>query len=109
MGPPVGRIGRLKCPLRARIPNVTQLTPMHSPRAFQITAENAKERKNINQQLLAFSRVVQEMSQANEGRGDSVASEVKLIPMRDSRPTQVLGPVMAENSGPVFLLALLPL
>ena len=75
----------------------------HSPRAFQITAENAKERKNINQQLLAFSRVVQEMSQANEGRGDSVASEVKLISMRDSRLTQVLGPVMAENSRTVFL------
>ena len=69
-----------------------------APRAFQITAEDAKERKNINQQLLAFSRVVSEMAEANEG-----ATQVKLVSARDSRLTQVLGPIMAQNTRTVFL------
>jgi hypothetical protein len=74
-----------------------------APRAFQVTAENAKARKNINQQLLAFSRVVQEMAAANEGAGATEFSQAQLISARDSRLTQVLGPIMGQNCRTIFL------
>ncbi len=74
-----------------------------APRAFQVTAETAKARKDINQQLLAFSRVIQEMADVSEGAGATVASQAKLISARDSRLTQILGPIMGQNCRTIFL------
>ena len=73
-----------------------------APRAFQVTAQNAKERRDINQHLLAFSRVVSEMAQAYEDGGPAT-SHTKLISARDSRLTQLLGPIMSQNSRTVFI------
>lgn len=74
-----------------------------APRAFEVTAETAKARKNINQQLLAFSRVIQEMADVNAGAGATEASQAKLISARDSRLTQILGPIMGQNCRTIFL------
>jgi hypothetical protein len=74
-----------------------------APRAFQVTADTAKERRNINQHLLAFSRVVSEMAQAYEDAGSNAPGHTKLISARDSRLTQLLGPIMSHNARTTFL------
>lgn len=68
-----------------------------------ISAENAKARRAINKHLLAFSRVVSELAQLHDGGKSENVSSTKLISARDSRLTQILGPIIANNSRTVFI------
>jgi hypothetical protein len=37
MGPPVGRVGCLKCPLRTRMTDITEVTGMYARSKFPVT------------------------------------------------------------------------
>ena len=63
-------------------------------------SQQERERRIVNQHLLAFSRIVTEISQ----RSGEEAAERKVLSARDSKLTQHLGPLLAGNNR-TFLLA----
>ncbi|KAK3276662.1 hypothetical protein CYMTET_15286 [Cymbomonas tetramitiformis] len=63
-----------------------------------------RDRRVVNQQLLAFSKVISELSQRAAPTPGASSGAVRVISARDSKLTQMLSPMLAGNSR-TFLIA----